>query len=145
PGLGLRGLSIGRVGLGPIRTEASLPVIMLACLLFNAGLVVNTAQLGGPVRRPRTLAAGLSANILFPILFILSVAWWMRRWHNFDEAQNVLVGLALVASMPIAGSSTAWSQNSDGDMALSLGLVLGSTFLSPLVTPMALHAVGFVA
>ncbi len=47
--------------------------------------------------------------------------------------------------MPIAGSSTAWSQNADGDMALSLGLVLGSTFLSPLMTPIALHAVGFVA
>jgi BASS family bile acid:Na+ symporter len=144
PGLALRGLSLGRVGLGPIRTEASLPVLMLAALLFNAGLGVNTSQLGGLLRRPRTLAAGLSANILFPIVFILSVAWWMQHWHNFDEAQNILVGLALVASMPIAGSSTAWSQNSDGDMALSLGLVLGSTFLSPLVTPLALHAVGFV-
>src|SRR5690348_2466520 len=120
PGLALRGLSVGRVGLGSIRTEASLPVIMLACLLFNAGLVVNTSQLGGLVRRPRTLTAGLSANVLFPIIFILSVAWWMRLWHSFDETQNILVGLALVASMPIAGSSTAWSQNSDGDMALSL-------------------------
>ena len=59
--------------------------------------------------------------------------------------QNILVGLALVASMPIAGSSTAWSQNADGDMTLSLGLVLGSTFLSPLMTPIALHTVGFVA
>ena len=49
------------------------------------------------------------------------------------------------ASMPIAGSSTAWSQNADGDMTLSLGLVLGSTFLSPLVTPMAIHIVGFLA
>jgi BASS family bile acid:Na+ symporter len=145
PGLAVRGLSIGRVGLGPIRTEASLPLMMLACLLFNAGLGVNTSQLGGLVRRPRTLAAGLSANILFPILFILSVSWWMQRWHNEDEVQSILVGLALVASMPIAGSSTAWSQNADGDMAMSLGLVLGSTFLSPLVTPLALHAVGFVA
>ncbi len=118
---------------------------MLACLLFNAGLGVNPSQLGGLLRRPRTLAAGLSANIFFPIVFILSVSWWMHLWHNEDEVQNILVGLALVASMPIAGSSTAWSQNADGDMALSLGLVLGSTFLSPLMTPVALHAVGFVA
>ena len=68
----------------------------------------------------------------------------MDAWHNPDEVQNILVGLALVASMPIAGSSTAWSQNANGDMALSLGLVLGSTLLSPLTTPMALHAVGFM-
>ena len=69
----------------------------------------------------------------------------MDAWHNPDEVQNILVGLALVASMPIAGSSTAWSQNADGDLALSLGLVLGSTLLSPLTTPLALHAVGFMA
>jgi bile acid:Na+ symporter, BASS family len=145
PGLAIRKLSMGSVGIGSIHTEASLPVLMLACLLFNAGLGVNLAQLGGLLRRPRTLGIGLSANILVPIVFILSVAWWMRPWHNLDETQNILVGLALVASMPIAGSSTAWSQNSDGDLALSLGLVLGSTFLSPLVTPLALHAVGLVA
>ena len=145
PGLAIRKLSIGQVGLGSIHTEASLPLMMLACLLFNAGFGVNTSQLGGFVRRPRTLAAGLSANILFPIVFILSVSWWMQHWHNLDEVQNILVGLALVASMPIAGSSTAWSQNADGDMTLSLGLVLGSTFLSPLLTPIALHTVGFVA
>ena len=145
PGLAIRSLSLGQVGLGTIRTEASLPLMMLACLLFNAGLGVNTAQLAGLLRRPPILAAGLSANLFFPIFFILAVSWWMRTWHNPDEVQSILVGVALVASMPIAGSSTAWSQNADGDMALSLGMVLGSTFLSPLMTPVALHAVGFVA
>ena len=85
PGLAIRKLSLGQVGLGSIHTDASLPLIMLACLLFNAGLGVNTSQLGGFLRRPRTLAAGLSANILFPIVFILSVSWWMQHWHNLDE------------------------------------------------------------
>jgi BASS family bile acid:Na+ symporter len=47
--------------------------------------------------------------------------------------------------MPIAGSSTAWAQNAEGDMALSLGLVTASTLLSPLATPVALRAVGFLA
>src|SRR4051794_28237342 len=69
----------------------------------------------------------------------------MRLWHNPEEVQQILVGLALVASMPIAGSSTAWSQNANGDLALSLGLVLLSTMLSPLTTPAALHAVGAMA
>jgi BASS family bile acid:Na+ symporter len=145
PGLAIRNVTLGRIGLGSVRTDASLPLIMLACLLFNAGLAVDTAKLGGFLSRPRTLAAGLSANVFFPIVFILAISWWMQLWHNHDEVQSILVGLALVASMPIAGSSTAWSQNADGDMTLSLGLVLGSTFLSPLVTPLALHAVGFVA
>ncbi|MBV8269134.1 MAG: bile acid:sodium symporter, partial [Planctomycetaceae bacterium] len=89
--------------------------------------------------------AGLAANLLIPIASILGVSLVMGSWHNPEEVQNMLVGLALVASMPIAGSSTAWSQNADGDLALSLGLVLGSTLLSPLTTPLALHAVGFMA
>ena len=55
-----------------------------------------------------------------------------------------VVGLALVAAMPIAGASTAWTQNANGNIALSLGLVLISTLLSPLVTPLVLHAVGLV-
>ena len=59
--------------------------------------------------------------------------------------QNILVGLALVASMPIAGSSTAWAQNADGELALSLGLVLFSTLLSPVTTPLALHSAGLMA
>jgi BASS family bile acid:Na+ symporter len=58
-----------------------------------------------------------------------------------DEAQHVLVGLALIAAMPIAGSSTAWTQNANGDVALSLALVLFSTLLSPLTTPLVFDAV----
>jgi BASS family bile acid:Na+ symporter len=93
--------------------------------------------LGRPVR-------GAAGHLLVPVAFILGVTGGMRLWHNPDEVQNILVGLALVASMPIAGSSTAWAQNANGDLALSLGLVLISTFLSPWTTPLALHAVGFM-
>src|SRR5262249_24614663 len=56
-----------------------------------------------------------------------------------------LVGLAVIAAMPIAGSSAAWSQNADGNVALSLGLVVASTLLSPLTTPLALTAVSTLA
>jgi BASS family bile acid:Na+ symporter len=77
-----------------------------------------------------------------PLLFIFGVSQAMHLWPNGDQAQNILMGLALIASMPIAGSSTAWAQNSDGDMSVSLGLVLLSTFLSPITTPIILHAVG---
>ena len=93
---------------------------------------------------PLSLVFGLLANLLIPIVYIGTVMLTMRFWHNPDEVQNILVGLALVASMPIAGSSTAWSQNANGNLALSLGLVLGSTFLSPLTTPIALHSVGLM-
>jgi BASS family bile acid:Na+ symporter len=143
-GLWIRDVSFGSVALFGETTRLSLPVVMLAFLLLNAGLGVQTRELKNLVCHPRSLIAGLAGNVLVPIAFILVVSQTMRLWHNPDEVQNILVGLALVASMPIAGSSTAWSQNANGNVALSLGLVVLSTLLSPLTTPLALHSVGFV-
>ncbi|MBV8318540.1 MAG: bile acid:sodium symporter [Planctomycetaceae bacterium] len=145
PGLKARNVSVGRVAFFHEQVNLTLPVLTLAALLLNAGLGVRVSQLRGLARRPAALLSGLAANLLIPIAYILGVSLAMDAWHNPDEVQNILVGLALIASMPIAGSSTAWSQNADGDLALSLGLVLGSTLLSPLTTPLALYAVGFMA
>jgi BASS family bile acid:Na+ symporter len=145
PGLWLRDVSLGEYDLLQEDTRVTLPMAMLAFLLLNAGLGVETGQLRHLLRGPAALLGGLAANLVMPIAFLFAVSRGMRLWHNPDEVQNILVGLALVASMPIAGSSTAWSQNANGDLALSLGLVLGSTLLSPLTTPAALHAVGLMA
>ncbi|PQO41942.1 bile acid:sodium symporter family protein [Blastopirellula marina] len=134
------GLQIRSVTWGAI----SLPMLMLAFLLFNAGMGVDLAALKQLRNTPWPLLLGLAANVFIPLAYIGTVMLTMRMWHNPDEVQNILVGLALVASMPIAGSSTAWSQNANGNLALSLGLVLGSTLLSPLATPLVLHAVGFM-
>jgi BASS family bile acid:Na+ symporter len=135
-GLALRDVSVGEFQFRGRTMALSLPVLMLAFLLFNAGLGVRFGQLKELVRKPLVLSAGLLCNILVPIAFIWVIAYLMRNWHDEDEAQLIIVGLALVAAMPIAGASTAWSQNADGDMALSLGLMLLSTFLSPLTTPL---------
>jgi BASS family bile acid:Na+ symporter len=134
------GLRLREVSLGTTK----LPVLMLGFLLINAGLGVEVSELKQLWKRPGGLALGLIANLVIPIGFIWGVAHTMQFWHNPDEVQNILVGLALVASMPIAGSSTAWSQNASGNLALSLGLVLSSTLLSPLTTPVALHSVGLM-
>ena len=90
------------------------------------------------------MLAGLALNVAVPLVFLCLMVPALRVWHNPNEAAIVLVGLALVSSMPIAGSSTGWAQTAGGDMALSLGLVLGSTFLSPLSTPASLHALGMI-
>jgi bile acid:Na+ symporter, BASS family len=140
PGLWLRSVSLGTV----LGTQLTLPTLLLSLLLFNAGVGVRAGLLAGLRRGAPLLGAGVAANLLLPLTFILGISYLMRPWHSSDEVQNILVGLALVASMPVAGSSTAWSQNTDGDMALSLGLVLLTTLLSPLTTPAALHAVGWL-
>jgi BASS family bile acid:Na+ symporter len=143
-GLWIRDVSLGDIDVFGSKTRMSLSMIMLASLLLNAGLGVSLEKIREMLRSPNLLAAGLLANLLIPIGFIVMVTHVMARWHNADEVQNILVGLALVASMPIAGSSTAWAQNADGELTLSLGMVLFSTLLSPVTTPIALHSVGLM-
>ncbi len=144
-GLWIRDVRVAQVGLAGSKTTISLSMLMLASLLLNAGLGVKLSRVREILRRPRILGAGLAANLIVPIVFIMVITRAMAGWHNADEVQNILVGLALVASMPIAGSSTAWTQNADGELALSLGMVLFSTLLSPITTPLALHSVGLMA
>lgn len=139
----IRGVKFGD-GILPSQLVATLPVLMLAVLLFNAGLGAKTEELTRLLQKPFLLGGALCCNVLTPLIFIVAVSFMVYVWHNQEEVQQILMGLALVASMPIAGASTAWSQNSNGNLALSLGLVLSTTALSPLLTPFVLHMVGFV-
>jgi len=143
-GLWIRSVDVGNVEMFQSKIELSLPLLMLASLLFNAGLGVKLGELRHLLRKPMILFGGVFGNIATPLVFIVAISFAMRLWHNPEEVQQILVGLALVASMPIAGASTAWAQNANGNLALSLGLVLLTTVLSPLLTPLVLHAVGFV-
>ncbi|NUO47443.1 MAG: Na+-dependent transporter [Polyangiaceae bacterium] len=144
PGLALRSPTLGAVAIGGGRLELGVPTMLLALLLFNASLGANARELRTLIRKPKVLGVGLAANIVLPLVFTVAASVALGSWHNEDELQSLLVGLALVASMPIAGSSTAWSQNADGNLALSLGLVLASTLVSPIATPLALHTIGNV-
>jgi len=146
PGFGIwvREVELGSVTLLQSKIDISLPPLMLSLLLFNAGLGVRPKELNELAHQPQLLLGGLLGNLLTPLSFILGVSFIMTLWHNPEEVQHILVGLALVAAMPIAGASTAWAQNANGNLALSLGLVLLTTLLSPLLTPLVLHTVGFV-
>ncbi len=123
---------------GGVGSTPTVPSLLLAFLLFQAGLRVQGERLRRVARRPMVLLVGLAANLAVPVLYLLGIIPLLRTWHNPSESATILVGLALVAAMPVAGSSTGWAQSSNGDLALSLGLVLFSTLLSPLSTPLAL-------
>jgi BASS family bile acid:Na+ symporter len=119
----------------------TVPIALLAVLLFNAGLGASAADLRSVARRPLAVVVGVAANLVIPPAF-LAVLWFgLGAWHNEAEVGYLLLGLAVVAAMPVAGSSTAWSQNAGGNVALSLGLVLLSTALSPITTPLVLSGI----
>lgn len=144
-GLYLRQISFGSItlpGLG--QTNISPALIMLSFLLFNAGLGIQTKELRNLRQRIWLLLVGFLANMIVPVFLVLCLRGLMGLWHNSDELHNLLVGLALIIAMPIAGSSVAWAQNANGNLSLSLGLVLLSTILSPVTTPVILHLFGFI-
>jgi BASS family bile acid:Na+ symporter len=144
PGAWIRSIDLGRI-VGPDLPHVSVTSVLLSFLLFAAGLGVQPDRLARLIRTPTLLFLGLALNLLVPVAFILGTAVTLQVWHNSREVQEILVGLALIASMPIAGSSTAWVQNAEGDLALSIGLVVSSTCISPITTPLVLHAVGWMA
>lgn len=146
PGAGLfiRNVDLGNVVVAQTPIHLSFPSLMLAFLLFNAGLGIRTRELASLKRDPSPLVVGAAANLLAPLAFVASVSATMQLWHNPEEVQQILTGLALVASMPIAGASSAWAQNANGNLALSVGLILLTTLCSPALTPISLHAVGFM-
>ena len=125
--------------------RVSAPAAMLGALLFAAGFAVKGEHLRGAFRRPLALGVGLAASAAVPVLVLVAAAPLLALWHDPAEARDLLVGLAVVAAMPVAGSSAGWSRAADGDCALSLGLVLLSTLLSPLTTPLAFGAAGALA
>ena len=145
PGLWIRSVSFGEINFFSQKTSISLLMIMLAILMFNAGLGLKFSDLKSLMQKKYLLLAGLAANLIIPIVYIYGMTIPMRLWYEPFEVQYILVGLALVAAMPIAGSSTAWAQNSNGNLALSLGLVFFSTILSPIVAPVTFNIFGEMA
>ena len=145
PGLTMRQFSFGTLSFSGIGSEISLLLVFLAILMFNAGLGLKTSHLKALTDHKWLLMTGLAANVLIPIAYIFCITLLLLMWHNPEEAQHILVGLALVAAMPIAGASSTWTQNSNGNLALTLGLILFSTLLSPIITPWAFYVFGEMA
>lgn len=135
PGEMLRAVPLARVGTTAFPFQAGL----LAVVVFNAGLTARAEQLPQLLRRPGPLALGVAINALLPTVLLALASVGAEGWHSPREAQSLLAGLALVGAMPVAAGATVFAQGSEGSATLSLGLVLGSTLLSPLTIPFSLR------
>ncbi len=138
PGLALRGFSWGN----PYAGEITAPMLLLALLLFCAAAVVRWNQVQLLFARPGILFAALLATWIVPSLFVVALGGLLPAAFAHTDASGMLVGLALVAAMPVANSSVAWTQNSRGNVALGLGLIVLTILISPLATPQMLKLMG---
>lgn len=138
PGQAIRGLSLSRTE----GDEVTAPMLLLALLLFCAAAVVRWSQLRELMQRPGILLLGLIAIWLVPSALVSTLGWLLPSLFGKSVTSGMLVGLALVAAMPVANSSAAWCQNAQGNVALSLGLIVLTIVLSPIATPQMLNLMG---
>jgi len=124
-------------------TEITLPLVLLAVLLFCAAVQTDAAQIRAIRSRPWSLLCGTLAVWIAPALLVVAAAWLLPLMVDAQANSELLVGLALVASMPVANSSVGWTQLVRGNLALSLSLVLVTIFLSPWMTPALLGSLRF--
>jgi BASS family bile acid:Na+ symporter len=140
PGAVIREFAVKLPGGGQERVS----MLLLAVLLFCAAAVIEWSQVRELLQHPSVLLAGLLTCWFGPTLLVSVVGPVLPRLVGGGTSAGLLVGLALVAAMPVANSSAGWTQNARGNVALSLGLVVLSILLSPLATPNLLKLMGLV-
>ncbi|MFF0751699.1 sodium-dependent transporter [Streptomyces sp. NPDC004267] len=139
PGLWLRHPH-GVFPAGTLPAGASAPHILLAAVLFTAGLRACPRALAGMLRRPRILLGGLALHTTVPLLVIPAVALALRCSPDSDGGSGMVAAMILTVAMPVAAGATVWASQGRGDEAAMLGLVVASTLVSPLTLPPVIRA-----
>lgn len=117
--------------------------VVLAALLFIAGL--RTAVPSDPrevLRRGALIGMGVLGRLVPLVVMLVGVPTLALGGMNSSVAADVATGLVMVAAMPTANTSTAWTRRSTGDLTVCAGVVVATTLLAPLVIPATLTLVG---
>jgi BASS family bile acid:Na+ symporter len=120
----------------------SLPLLLLAVMLFSAALLTDVSQIRLVSHHPVVLGIALVIVWMGPALLVLAAGWLVPSMMDGQSTSGLLVGLALVATMPVANSSVGWIQSAGGNLGLGLSLVVLSILLCPWVTPNLLSLLG---
>jgi BASS family bile acid:Na+ symporter len=116
--------------------------LVLALLLFVAGLRTAVPRDAGEVlSRGAAIGMGVVGR-LAPLAAMLACLSLVSVESTPSLATDIAVGLTMVAAMPAANTSTAWTRRSSGDLMVCAGIVVATTMLAPLVIPGALAVVG---
>ncbi|MCD9874713.1 sodium-dependent transporter [Streptomyces guryensis] len=139
PGLWLRRSHTVPLG-GVLHVPLHSAPILLSLVLFSAGLQVPVRALGGLLRSPRALLAGLALHLAIPLLVIPLVAFLLHQSPDSDGGSGLITAMILIVAMPVAAGATVWTGKGEGDQPTMVGLVLASTLLSPLTIPLVISA-----
>lgn len=106
---------------------------MFALVTFQGSLSNNFRNLAETFRHPVPMVAAIAVSqVAAPVLA------WALGSLLFDS-RDLVLGLVLEYTVPIAVTSTMWVGIYQGDMALALGTLLISTVISPVTIPATLE------
>ena len=106
---------------------------MFAVITFQGSLSNDFGNLKRTFRHPLPMFSALIVSQVFmPLL-----AWALG--HLFFSDTDLICGIVLEYSVPIAVTATMWVSMYNGDMSLTLGTVLISTCLAPFTIPATLQ------
>ncbi len=127
----------------PASPEVGTSKLILACLLFVAGLrMARPTWPESPWAAMGLLALGVVGRII-PVAAMIAITHALAAVGTATIGMDIATGLLLVAAMPSANTSTAWTRRAAGSLGLCVGIVLLTTVASPLVIPAAMElAVG---
>lgn len=126
--------SLGTVARTHVFLERPLPVVLLGALLFFAGVGIEPRELGKATRCwwQVLLSCVLLVGVPGGVVALLSLA-------SRFLPEGTIAGLGLVALMPTAAASVAWTQLSRGNVTINFALLLLSTLLTPLILTFAFN------
>ncbi len=127
-----------RVPLGQLpffQLEVRWPNILLAGMLFIAGMSLRPEHWHQVGRRPILLILGTLGCWLLPLFSLVCIIKPLMSLLSMPELPDIWLGLVIVAAMPTAQSSAAWTQNAKGNVLLTLSIVLTTTIVCPVVIP----------
>ncbi len=138
-GLAMRGW---KWDVAALNGQITFQLLLLAWMLFCAAVTTDIREIRWVFGRPLVLLIGVAGVWAGPALLVILAGWLAPGITANKSAAGLMLGLSLVATMPVANSSVGWVQNARGNLALGLGLVVMSISLSPWITPRLLAAFG---
>jgi BASS family bile acid:Na+ symporter len=116
----------------PIGAAPSFVVPLIQIIMFGMGTTLLWDDFRRVFKTPQSVAVGISLQFLvMPI-----VGWGLARLFGFPP--EIAAGVVLIGACPGGVASNVIAYLARGDVALSVSLTACSTFLSPLMTPLAM-------
>ena len=107
---------------------------LFAFMTFQSSLSNTFSNLRRCVRHPAPLLTCLALTCL-----VMPTLAWLLGTALFGASPNLVCGIVLEYSVPVAVVSAMWINMFGGDPALGLATVLVSTVLSPVTIPLTLQ------